>query len=93
MIAIAHHGMKSEFTPPALFEPRLPVRERAIGPPMGRPRGSFCHRLDERELLFVDAHAKAGPVVGPHLTVLAVEELGMYGTERSPWLYFIARVG
>ena len=50
-------GMKSAFTPPALFERWLPVRERAVWPPVSNPRRTFRHRLDEGELLFVDAHA------------------------------------
>src|SRR5688572_19159850 len=58
------------------FLPRLPVRERSVGPPMGDSRGSLGHRLYERELLFVDAHAKPWPIVWPHLAVPALEEFG-----------------
>src|SRR5687767_5419749 len=58
------------------FLPRLPVRERSVGPPMGDSRGSLGHRFYERELLFVDAHAKPRPIVWPHFAVPALEEFG-----------------
>ena len=73
--------------PPGTHQPRhggrfvrcdqsLPVGERSVWPPMGRRRAGLGHRLDERELRFVDAHAEAGPIVRPHLAVPALEELG-----------------
>ena len=47
----------------------------------------FGHRLDEGELLFVDADAESRPVVRPHLAVPALEELRHVGHRASPWLY------
>ena len=62
----------------------LPVRERTVWPPESNSRRAFCHRLDEGEPLFVDAHAKAGPIVGPHLPFLQLRNAHVYGTGRSP---------
>src|SRR3954454_3877203 len=54
---------------------RLPVGERAVRPSLGHPWRSLGHRLNERELLFIDADAQARTVVWPHLAVPALEEL------------------
>src|SRR6476620_11852387 len=56
--------------------PRLPMGERAVRPSLRHPWRAFGHGLDEGELLFVDAYAQPGSIIGPHFAVLALEEFG-----------------
>ena len=55
---------------------RLPVRQRAVEPPLRDARNALGHGLDERQLFLVHADAQARAIVRPHLAVPAFEEFG-----------------
>ena len=53
------------------------MRERSLGPTVSDPGRSFGHRLDVRQLLFVDAHAKPGQSFGHTLPFLHSRNSGI----------------
>ena len=75
VLAIAHLEMKG--SRPALSNERLPVRERTIGPPMGRARGRFGHRLDERECFSSTLTPRPGRSLGHTFPFLQSRNSGM----------------
>jgi hypothetical protein len=49
----------------------------SVGPPVGDARHPFSHRLDQGELLFIDADAQSGRSFGHTLPFLLFEDSGM----------------